>query len=59
MVFLETLSDCVNLQSLTTPPTALTDLQQQIEQLQNKTDRQMAALENTIMDGKNTTTQMK
>ena len=49
----------IYMQSLATPPTALTDLQQQIEQLQNKTDRQMAALENTIMDGKNTTTQMK
>ena len=34
--------------------TALTDLHQ-IKQQQNKTDREMAALENTIMDGKNTT----
>jgi len=45
----------VNLQSLTISHIALTDLQQQIEQQQNKTDREMEALENTIMDGKNTT----
>ena len=37
--------------------TALTNLQHQIKQQQNKTDREMAALENTIMDGKNTTAQ--
>ena len=47
-----------NLQSLAIPHIALTDLQHQIEQQQNKTDREMAALENTITDGKNTTTQM-
>ena len=58
MALLETLSDCVNLQSLTIPHIALTDLQQQIEQQQNKTDREIVALENTIMDGKNTITQM-
>jgi len=55
MAFLETISDCVNLQSLAIPHIALTDLQHQIEQQQNKTDREMAALENTITDGKNTT----
>ena len=37
--------------------TALTDLQHQIKQLQNKTDREMAALENTITDSKNTIAQ--
>jgi len=58
MAFLKTISDCVNLQSLAIPHIALTDLQHQIEQQQNKTDREMAALENTITDGKNTTTQM-
>ena len=58
MAFLETISDCVNLQSLAIPHIALTDLQHQIEQQQNKTDREMAALENTITDGKNTTRQM-
>ena len=58
MALLETPSDCENLQSLVIPHTALTDLQHQIEQKQNRTDREMAALENTIMDCKNTTTQM-
>ena len=58
MAFLKTISHCVNLRSLTIPHIALTDLQHQIEQHQNKTDREMAALENTITDGKNTPTQM-
>jgi len=40
------------------PHTALTDLQHQFKQQQNKTDREMAALENTIKDGKNTTRPM-
>jgi len=44
----------VTIQSLVIFHTALTDLHQ-IKQQQKKTDREMAALENTITDGKNTT----
>ena len=48
---------CVNIQSLVISHTVSTDLQQQIKEQQNKTDMEMARLENTLTECKNATAQ--